>query len=199
MPPKLKIGIGIRVGDQAFDPDQDNQVMLDSFSGYLNCANHLTNSLPKDLFAKLKVQQSLHHNLTLPTDDEEAYPILWYVMSESKHLRELIHKRYGEKVITDYQTIYFHGDCHSKTHGGCHQEKLDHAIIHAAAQLTLFSLCDVHIVSESGFPRISAEVAKEPHLMFMLSMHHQTKDLEKVCHLENPIEYEKIQSIGCGI
>ncbi len=197
LPPKLKIGIGIRVGDEAFDPEKDQQVKLEQYQDYISCAEYLGEGLPSNLLSL--VQHPTNDSMTNSTTSTSEYPILWYVMSESLHLRQLIHDKYGDRIITDYNTTYFHGDCNSKTHGGCHQDKLDNAIIYAVAQLSLFSLCDVQIVSESGFPRISAEVAKEPHLMFMLSMYHTTSDLYKVCQLKSPADHNHLQSQGCGI
>jgi len=72
-------------------------------------------------------------------------------------------------VIVDAQTAYFHGDCVHKTDGGCDEKRLRHSITHAASQLRLFSLCNVHIIDDSGFSTVGCFLIETTLSYFTLS------------------------------
>ncbi len=187
----VKIGIGIRVGDQSFDPVLDAKTQLGPFEHFLFCAQNIEKSLPNILQTNVaKAIQSL-------AVGSGKITATWYVMAESLRIRQLIANKYGNKVVTDAQTTYFHGDCASKTYGGCHQQKLDDAIIYAAAQMTLFSMCDIHIISGSGFPRMAAMIAKPPHRIYLIEDHSTTYNKTCIYGKHNP--FSQIGKAGCGV
>jgi hypothetical protein len=189
MKPMIKIGIGIRVGDQSFDPLRDLKTQLGPFEHYLFCANTIEKTLPLEFKSFIAKDEAIA---------EPSIHATWYVMAESLKIRQLIHQKYGYKVLVNAETSYFHGDCTSKKYGGCHQKKLDDSIIHAVAQLKLFAMCDIHIISESGFPRVASMLAKPPHRFYLLNKDQGTS-FNKTCTYANYVAYEKIQKLGCGI
>lgn len=146
----LIIGIGIRAGDESFNPRKDGHYSSSVFSGVVGCA--------------ARVEQTYYDQH--PSKKEMGMNLPWYVIADSLHVRKLIAARFKHKVVIDSETTYFHGDCGDKPHGGCDQSHLKQAIIHAASQLKLFSMCNVHIVFFSGFPRVGAFLSKPPYHIY---------------------------------
>jgi hypothetical protein len=142
----LRIGIGIRVGDETFDPNNDARLTSEVYLSYTRCAENLEKSYFEEI------------------PDAASHPIPWYVMAESLHTRRMVAQHYKTKVVTDTNNSYFHGDCAFHVVGGCEHEHLKDAIVRAASQLQLFAMCNVHIIAgDSGFPRIGSFLAKPPH------------------------------------
>jgi hypothetical protein len=206
----MKIGIGIRVGDRSFHPDYDlNNTKWEQFASYFECAATL--------------ERSLQHHLDGKTEDGNKQTLLqefeakWYLMAESLTLRQQVSNTFNyqgvttdigtgmsankatKKVITDTSTFYFHGDCHKRNyHGNCDQESLNTAIVTAVAQLTLFSMCDVHIISPiSGFPRIAAILSSSPRIYRMVPL--EEEEIHDYCQLGNHTSIEVLAKIGNGI
>jgi hypothetical protein len=85
----LKISINIRVGDPVFDPEYDQRTTkLDIYEPYFICASNI------ESFARLPNQR-----------------VIWYLTSDSLRLRQLAKQKYGEKVLTEENLRYVHGDC----------------------------------------------------------------------------------------
>lgn len=170
----LLIGIGIRAGDKSFDPKHDAALTPAVYEPFIHCAE--------------RIEESFYSNpqrLRLRSNSNTV----WFIMAESLHTRQMIAERYGKKVVTDSNNSYFHGDCGHKSHGGCDQEHLRQAIIHAASQLQLFAKCNVHIVAKSGFPRIGAMLSQPPYHI------HDSAE----CRYDHSKPVDKIMSLGAGM
>ncbi len=204
----LKIGIAIRVGDHTlFNRDLDNnKTSSSSFDHYLRCARHLPSTLLSSFYSQFQ---------------STPLPIIWYIMSDSLKLRQSLYQQYsnGTKdlmVLVDHDTAHNHGVCniaHKYTQNhtaltnmteieelrqkNCKQQSLDHSIIYAVADLLLFSLCDVHIVSDNGFARFGAELSKPPRSVFMLYKE-PTQNIQRVCNINTPTHHTLLASYGAG-
>jgi hypothetical protein len=217
----LKIGIGIRVGDHSFHPDIDaTNTSLSSFEHFFQCATHLEQSFLSSSSSMFPIPMQQTKELLNDTSK-----IKWYMMAESLKLRQLVDQRFNihgpttvpsvmtnpslssstqadnRKVITDANTLYFHGDCNKRNYyGSCDRESLDMAIITAVAQLTLFSMCDVHIITpDSGFPRIAAMLAKPPQRIYMMGEKYRKETNSYYCQLGNHSTWQRVAKIGCGV
>jgi hypothetical protein len=139
----LRIGIGIRAGDQSFDPRLDAKLTPSVYQRFTQCAE--------------KIEATYFEKHPEKANSRSS----WFVMAESLHTRRMIAQQYKDKVVTDIDNSYFHGDCGHHRVGGCDQQHLKDAIVHAASQLQLFSMCNVHIVADSGFPRSGSFLGNE--------------------------------------
>jgi hypothetical protein len=108
----------------------------------------------------------------------------------------MLAEAYKEAIVVDTGNAYFHGDCNKHTTGGCQQDHLRQAIIGAVSQLQLFALCNVHIVSESGFPRVGAMLSAPPHRVF-LTKSNRAVDFGS-CDYDHPSSLQQVMSIGAG-
>ena len=182
-PSMIKIAIGIRAGDHSFDPKNDEKIRLQQYEHFLQCTNSITQSLPQKLLDNAKKHTQ----------------VLWYVMSDSLHLRQLIHEKYGTKVLTDYTTANFHGDCANQKYGGCSEEVLVKSITQAVAEMTLFSLADLHVVTHnSGFSRLGSELAKPPHMVFLL-YRENTTSIQNYCLFGRHSSEATVEYTGGGV
>jgi hypothetical protein len=147
------IGIGIRAGDQSFVPLHDQHTSaIEKYQFHIQCAQEIEEAL---LLSDVANTTAVDSHKVASSTNFINYNTRWYVMADSLHVRQALQARYPEKIITDTFTFYFHGDCMSKRMAnGCSQQALKMAIIHAVSQLQLFAMCDVHIISDIGFPRI---------------------------------------------
>lgn len=132
-PDTLKIGIQIRTGDEAFfmvpKETLDNSHYYQNFFG---CAKHL---------------ESIHN----PTGSKR---VIWYLMSDSMHLRKDAVGLYGDKVLTDLN--------HSAIHignAGTHEERAEGLQL-VMAEVYTFSLCDYFILSHnSGIAKLAVWIS----------------------------------------
>ena len=170
----LKISINIRVGDSTFDPKVDSTVTLEPYTPYFVCAGDI------EAFARVPNQQ-----------------VIWYVTSDSLRLRQLVKQRYGEKVLTEENLRYIHGDCgdsKAKRFGNCTQSSSDFSIRMAAGQLLAMSMCDYHVVPLiSGFGRFGAAISNHWHSIYQI--HAQTRP----CIPTSYDTYEHVTTVGAGI
>mmetsp|Transcript_12281 Transcript_12281/g.21751 ORF Transcript_12281/g.21751 Transcript_12281/m.21751 type:complete len:416 (-) Transcript_12281:21-1268(-) len=136
----LKIGIHIRVGDSVF---QGHVVRdLNPYEKYFQCA----------------IQLERAHATP-------GQPVVWFLMSDSLHVRQLAHARYGNKVLTDIYNASFHMNCPHT--GDCDQVSSSWktaALLQASAQLWASSLTDFQVLTPgSGFGRLGAWLASNPY------------------------------------
>ena len=147
----LKISINIRVGDHVFNPESDILTTLSPYETYFNCA------LQIESYARLPNQH-----------------VIWYVTSDSLRLRQLVKERYGNKVLTEENVRYIHGDCGdiaAKRYGNCTQTSHDFSIRMAAGQMYAMSMCDYHVISGgSGFGRFSALLSNYWHNIYQIDI-----------------------------
>lgn len=145
----LKITINIRVGDHVFDPVADENTTLEPYELYFSCAESI------EYFARTPNRS-----------------VIWYVTSDSLRLRQLAKRRFGNKVLTQENMHYAHGDCgHSqeKSYGGCTTTSQDLSIQIASGQLWAMSMCDYHVVSQhSGFGRLAGIISGRWHNIFSI-------------------------------
>ncbi len=112
--------------------------------------------------------------------------------------------------MVDHDTLHEHGVCsmanafsdNNNTNNGtltsmCQEERLDHSIIYAVADLLLFSLCDLHLVSDNGFAKFGAELAPPPRFMYML-YREDSRNIPKLCNLQTPDEHAGLMTYGVG-
>lgn len=132
----LKIGINVRVGDHVFQGEDDNNMaaVLRSAAGYFDCAQKI-----EDVFA-------------LP-----GQPVIWYLMSDSRVLREGAVQRFGSKLLTAINLQMVHPDCQTHNPDACDHTKMAQSMQHSIGQLLTFSLTDYQVVArDSGFGRLGA-------------------------------------------
>jgi hypothetical protein len=170
----LKISINIRVGDSVFDPNNDANTALSTFESYFSCASTI------ESFARLPNQR-----------------VIWYVTSDSLHLRQLVKQRYGEKILTQEKLQYVHGDCgdsNSKRHGNCTKQSQDFSIQMSVGQIYAMSMCDYHVVSVvSGFGRFATLLSHFWHNVYQV--HTQNRS----CTQTDYDSIEKVSTDGAGI
>jgi hypothetical protein len=146
----LKISVNIRVGDPVFDPEYDERTTkLELYEHYFSCASKI------ESFARLPNQR-----------------VIWYVTSDSLRLRQLAKQKYGEKILTEENLRYVHGDCgHSKAkrYGNCTKASQDYSIRLSAGQIYAMSMCDYHVVTfVSGFGRFAAFLSNNYHNTYQI-------------------------------
>ena len=170
----LKININIRVGDSVFDPAFDDTTTLPPFEHFFDCA------LQVESFARLPNQK-----------------VIWYFTSDSLRLRQLVKQKYGEKVLTEENLRYVHGDCgdsDAKRYGNCTRESHDFSIRMAAGQMYAMSMCDYHVVSlVSGFGRFATVLSDFWHNVY------QVQDKNPLCGRSNFDSLESLTTDGAGI
>eukprot|EP01041_Mallomonas_annulata_P002445 gene2445-4739_t len=130
----IRIGIQVRVGDDVFY--NDSSTSLAAAQQHFRCAEQYSSSLS-------------------PTTK-----FVYFLISDSKKLRMLSKEKYGDILLTDTQLpVPLHTNC--EPFGNCSVENVRRALTGAAAELHLFSLADVHIVSsQSGFGLLGAMIKK---------------------------------------
>ena len=170
----LKININIRVGDSVFDPAFDDTTTLPPFEPFFDCASQI------ESFARLPNQK-----------------VIWYFTSDSLRLRQLIKQKYGEKVLTEENLRYVHGDCgdsDAKRYGNCTREAHDFSIRMAAGQIYAMSMCDYHVVSlMSGFGRFATVLSHFWHNVYLVHNNNRS------CGPSNFDSLESVITDGAGI
>ncbi len=170
----LKISINVRVGDSAFNPDLDSNTTLEPYERYFICALNI------ESFARLPNQR-----------------VIWYFTSDSLRLRQLVKKRYGEKVLTEEKLRYVHGDCgnsHAKLDENCNKQSQDFSIRMSAGQIYAMSMCDYHVISlMSGFGRFGVLLSHHWHNVY------QVHNKNRFCTQKDYDSFESITNNGGGI
>jgi hypothetical protein len=170
----LKISVNIRVGDSVFDPNYDASTTLLPFEPYFFCASAI------ESFARLPNQR-----------------VIWYVTSDSLRLRQLAKQKYGEKVLTEENLRYVHGDCghtHAKRYGNCTKQSQDFSIQMSAGQLYAMSMCDYHVVSlMSGFGRFGTILSHVWHNVY------HVRDKNRSCGQADYDSIEMLTTDGTGL
>jgi hypothetical protein len=173
----LKISINIRVGDPVFDPEYDQRTTkLDIYEPYFICASNI------ESFARLPNQR-----------------VIWYLTSDSLRLRQLAKQKYGEKILTEENLRYVHGDCgdsnfKGKRYGNCTKASQDFSIRMSAGQIYAMSMCDYHVVSlMSGFGRFAASISNVWHNAYQV----HTKN--RPCTQSDYDSLEILTNAGAGI
>lgn len=181
----LRIGIGIRAGDKTFDPAFDASLHPSVYQKHTSCATNIQKTYLSKAFPGT------------PHDDNALLMYPWYAMSESLKTRQMLADAFHQRVVVDTGNAYFHGDCSKHTTGGCDQMHLQQAIIRAVSQLQLFALCNVHIVSNSGFPRVGAMLSDPPYHVYLSNSNRFVEF--GTCHFDQPAPLDKVMSVGAGV
>lgn len=170
----LKIAINIRVGDHVFSPEGDKKTELEPFLTYFTCASQI------ESFAKTKNRQ-----------------VIWYVTSDSLRLRQLAKTRYPDKVLTEENLRYFHGDCgdrNAKSFGGCGKNAQDFSIQMAAGQVLAMSMCNYIVVpGNSGFGFLAAWLGAPWHNVYRLDQ------MNRSCSQRDYDSIERLSSVWTGM
>eukprot|EP01001_Neometanema_parovale_P005940 NODE_2335_length_1445_cov_220.610439_g2218_i0.p1 GENE.NODE_2335_length_1445_cov_220.610439_g2218_i0~~NODE_2335_length_1445_cov_220.610439_g2218_i0.p1 ORF type:complete len:451 (+),score=52.96 NODE_2335_length_1445_cov_220.610439_g2218_i0:56-1354(+) len=175
-PMVLKIAVTIRAGDHSFDPEADLTNTLDKFSTWFDCAQSIEN------FARAPNQR-----------------VIWYVTSDSLTVRKLALARWGDKILTNNDTVYIHGDCGAtddprKSTGGCDRKNRGLSIQYSVGQLYALAMCDYHIHRiNSGYGRFGAWISGRWRNMYSMNVE------EHGCHHDNYDTLEWSSATWAGI
>ena len=172
----IKISINIRVGDDVFDPAKDEQVQLESFDSFFRCAQEIEQVVLRHRAAAAPDADASNPSTPFPPYLPPARTrVLWYLTSDSKHLRELAVAKYGtDKLVTDALTAYVHGDCGAEEHKnrtGCDakSDERSNSIVSAVGQVYAMAKCDYHIYKlNTGFGRVGAWLSRRSNHIFLM-------------------------------
>lgn len=130
----VRIGIQIRAGDWTFDKELEQELHLNAYLPFFDCAQQI------EAFAA-----------------KEGRPVLWYLISDSALLRKKALKRFGpEKVVTLTQD-HNHVACNVVHCGGRDQAQ---ALVDAVGDLISLSKTDYKVLTQkSGFGKVAASLA----------------------------------------
>eukprot|EP00611_Tribonema_gayanum_P008408 TRINITY_DN1791_c0_g1_i2.p1 TRINITY_DN1791_c0_g1~~TRINITY_DN1791_c0_g1_i2.p1 ORF type:complete len:222 (-),score=36.46 TRINITY_DN1791_c0_g1_i2:162-827(-) len=145
----LKIAVQIRMGDSAFDPNQDQHhagKALKAAAGFADCAKQIAASRSSPKTSK----------------------VLWYVASDSAFLRTHLLREYGADMIVTSTAKSVHTDCSFIMAGtNCTDDALASALVSAAGVIWAMSMTDYQVVTQSsGFGRVAAWLSLRWHSMY---------------------------------
>lgn len=123
--------------------------------------------------------------------------VVWFVVSSSVALRQYVYKQYGAKVVTSLEAEVKHISMDTSSS--------DHALMQAAGEMWLFSLADVHVISQAScFGRVGA-VLSEHWRTFSIEIAKPSKWFDirmpksRRCDVSNPDHVDKIALDFIGV
>ncbi|GBG00487.1 hypothetical protein Rsub_13306 [Raphidocelis subcapitata] len=134
-PGVLKIGIQVRLGDAVLHGhDMTASAAMRAAQPFFSCAAALEKA-----FATPRQK------------------VVWYLNADSHTLRVAAKEKYGEKLLTDTETVMRHPDCRLSGEKSCASLAMDTLMVHSIGAMLTFSKVDYHVITHfSGFGRLPA-------------------------------------------